>query len=110
MTGSTPQTILALREHLLSEQRVAELLDVSPEQIKRWLQGEGIDESDASRVELLGTVMSRLLDVYPLDVAEQWLQGLNPYLGNRRPIDLIRANHSYEVLAALAQQRAGGFA
>ena len=44
------------------------------------------------------------------DVAELWLLGLNPHLADRRPIDLVRAGRSRELLDALAQERAGSFA
>ena len=38
------------------------------------------------------------------------LVGLNPTLGNRRPLDLIRRGQARELLDAIASERAGSFA
>ena len=54
--------------------------------------------------------MSSLLRLYSPSVAERWLFGLNPHLGDRRPIDLVRAGRAQELLAAIAAERAGAFA
>jgi uncharacterized protein (DUF2384 family) len=81
-----------------------------PAQVTRWRRGQGIDELNAQRVDLLELVMSSLLRLYPSDTAEMWLFGLNPYLGGRRPIDLIRAGRARDLLDAIAQERAGSFA
>jgi hypothetical protein len=39
-----------------------------------------------------------------------WLFGLNPHLGDRRPIDLVRAGRAEELLRALRAERAESFA
>jgi hypothetical protein len=54
--------------------------------------------------------MSFLARLYEPETVERWLFGVNPHLRNRRPIDLIRAGRTLEVLAALRQERAGSFA
>jgi uncharacterized protein (DUF2384 family) len=54
--------------------------------------------------------MSNLRQLYSADTAALWLVGLNPHLGGRRPIDLLRVGREREVLDALAQERAGSFA
>jgi len=48
-----------------------------------------------------------LLRLYPAEAAEQWLLGVNPHLGDRRPIDLVRAGRAQELLGALGWQRPG---
>jgi uncharacterized protein (DUF2384 family) len=53
--------------------------------------------------------MSQLLRLYTPAVAERWLVALNPHLGDRRPIDLVRAGHSQDLLAAISAERAGSF-
>jgi transcriptional regulator with XRE-family HTH domain len=110
MPVSTAEKVLALSEDFRSQRRLAELLGVSPAQVTRWRQGSGIDELNARRVDLLELVMSSLLRLYSPDVAELWLLGLNPHLADRRPIDLVRAGRSHELLDAIAQERAGSFA
>lgn len=110
MPVSTAEKVVALSRDFHSQRRLAELMEVSPAQVTRWRQGRGIDEANAQRVDLLELVMSSLLRLYPPATAERWLHGLNPHLGDRRPIDLVRAGRSRELLDALAQERAGSFA
>jgi uncharacterized protein (DUF2384 family) len=110
MPVSTVEKVTALSEDFHSQRRLAELLGVSPAQVTRWRRGQGIDEANAQRVDLLELVMSSLLRLYSPDTAESWLVGLNPYLGARRPIDLVRAGRAHELLDAIAQERAGSFA
>ncbi|MGH2879103.1 MAG: helix-turn-helix domain-containing protein [Solirubrobacteraceae bacterium] len=110
MPVSTAEKVVALSRDLHSQRQLAELLGVSPAQVTRWRRGKGIDEVNARRVDLLELVMASLLRVYSAETAEVWLRGLNPHLGNRRPIDLVRAGRTVELLGALAQERAGSFA
>jgi transcriptional regulator with XRE-family HTH domain len=110
MPVATAEKVRALSQDLGSQRRLAELLDVSPAQVTRWLRGRGIDSVNADRVDLLELVMSQLLRLYSPDTAAQWLIGLNPHLGDRRPIDLIRRGRARELIDALAAERAGSFA
>src|SRR3954451_6033943 len=110
MPIATAQKVEALSRDFRSQRRLAELLGVSPAQITRWRRGQGIDELNAERVELLELVMSQLLRLYPTAAAELWLVGTNPHVGDRRPIDLIRQGRARELLDAIADERAGGFA
>jgi uncharacterized protein (DUF2384 family) len=107
---ATAAKIIALSEDLGSQRRVAELLGVSPAQVTRWRQGGGIDIDNAERVDLLELVVTRLSRIYEAEVIEKWLLGLNPTLGDRRPIDVIRAGGTQELLDAIAEARAGGYA
>jgi transcriptional regulator with XRE-family HTH domain len=110
MPVETARKVEALSRDFRSQRRLAAALGVSPAQVSRWIRGQGVDPDNAERVDLLELVMSSLLRVYSRDVAERWLSGLNPYAGGRRPIDLIRAGRADELLAAIAQERAGSFA
>jgi uncharacterized protein (DUF2384 family) len=110
MPVSTAEKVVALSHDFHSQRRLAELLDVSPAQVTRWRRGQGIDATNAERVDLLELVMSSLLRLHPPEAAELWLLGVNPHLAGRRPIDLVRAGRSRELLDAIAQERAGSFA
>ena len=110
MPVSTAEKVTRLSEDFHSQRRLADLLGVSPAQVTRWRRGEGIDEANAQRVDLLELVMSSLLRLHSPDTAELWLHGLNPYLGGRRPIDFVRVGRAPELLDAIAQERAGSFA
>ena len=106
----TEEKVIALSRDFGSQRRLAQMLGVDPAQVTRWRRGEGIDDVNAFRVDLLELVMSQLLRVYTAAAAERWLLGLNPGLGDRRPVDLIRRGHVREVLGAIANEQAGGFA
>ena len=110
MPVSTVEKVTALSEDFHSQRRLAELLGVSPAQVTRWRRGQGIDEVNAQRVDLLELVMSSLLRLYSPDTAELWLTGFNQFLGGRRPVDLVRSGRARELLDAIAQERAGSFA
>jgi uncharacterized protein (DUF2384 family) len=110
MPVSTAEKVHALSADFGSQRRLAELLGVSPAQVTRWLRGKGIDDRNAERVDLLELVMSNLLRLYEAEAAAAWLIALNPSLGDRRPIDLIRVGRTAELLEAIANERAGGFA
>jgi uncharacterized protein (DUF2384 family) len=110
MPVSTAEKVAALSHDFHSQRQLAELLGVNPAQVTRWRHGHGIDELNARRVDLLELVMASLLRLYSPEAAERWLRGVNPHLGGRRPIDLVRAGRSTELLDALAQERAGSFA
>jgi hypothetical protein len=110
MPITTAEKVQALSRDFGSQRRLAELLGVSPAQVTRWRRGQGIDEINAERVDLLELVMSNLLRLYSVAVAERWLTGLNPALGDRRPLDLIRRGQARELLDAIAAERASSFA
>jgi hypothetical protein len=39
-----------------------------------------------------------------------WLKGINAFLGNQRPIDLLRNGRVSEVIAAIEQTETGAYA
>jgi uncharacterized protein (DUF2384 family) len=100
----------ALSRDFRSQRRLADALGVSPAQVSRWKRGQGIDPDNAERLDLLELVMSALLRMYQPETIEDWLFGLNPFLRNRRPIDVIRQGRVEELLAAIRQEQADSFA
>lgn len=110
MPVSTKDKVDALSRDVGSQRRLAQLLGVDAAQVTRWRRGQGVDDVNAARVDLLELVMAHLLRVYSAQAAERWLMGTNPNLGARRPVDLIRRGQAREVLEAIANERAGGFA
>ena len=99
-----------LRADFRSAAQLADLLGVSRSQITRWLRGAGIDPLNAEKVDLLDMVWSNLLRLYEREAALAWLFGVNPLLGDRRPIDLIRAGRTEELMRAIRAERADTFA
>lgn len=110
MPVATADKVKALSRDLGSQRKLAELLDVSPAQVTRWIRGSGIDALNADRVDLLEVVMSQLLRLYSPKIAAMWLVGFNPHLRDRRPIDVIRRGRAVEVLDAIQAARAGSYA
>ena len=110
MPVSTAQKVEALSRDFGSQRRLADLLGVSAAQVTRWKAGKGIDLANADRVDLLELVMAQLLRVYDADAARRWLEGVNPHLGDRRPIDLVRRGRTRDVLDAVDAERSGAFA
>ena len=110
MPVRTADKVVALSRDFRSQRRLAELLDVSPAQVTRWRNGKGIDDTNARRVDLLELTMASLLRLYSPEAAEDWLLGVNPHLGDRRPVDLIRRGRTRELLDAIEAERAGSYA
>jgi transcriptional regulator with XRE-family HTH domain len=110
MPVATARKVEALRADFRSAAQLADMLGVSRSQVTRWLRGSGIDPLNAEKVDLLELVWSSLLRVYEPEAALAWLFGLNPQLGERRPIDLVRAGRTEELMRAIRAERADSFA
>ena len=110
MPVGSAQKIEALRADFRSAAQLADMLGVSRSQITRWLRGAGMDPLNAEKVDLLELVWSNLLRLYEREAALAWIFGLNPLLGDRRPIDLIRLGRTEELMRAIRAERADTFA
>jgi transcriptional regulator with XRE-family HTH domain len=110
MPVGTVAKVEALRVDFRSAARLADLLGVSRSQVTRWLRGSGIDPLNAEKVDLLELVWSNLLRLYERPAALAWLFGVNPLLGERRPIDLIRSGRTEELMRAIRAERSDAFA
>jgi len=110
MAVATATKIRALKREFKSGVALAGLLGVNRSQITRWLRGAGIDPLNAERVDLLELVWAALLRIYDREAALSWLFGVNPRLQDRRPIDLIRAGRTEELMRAVRAERSDSFA
>jgi transcriptional regulator with XRE-family HTH domain len=110
MPVGTVRKVEALRVDFRSGAKLAEMLGVSRSQITRWLRGSGIDPLNAEKVDLLELVWANLLRLYDREAALAWLFGVNPLLGDRRPVDLIRLGRTEELMRAIRAERADTFA
>ena len=110
MPVAIAEKVEALTRDFRSQRKLADALGVSPAQVGRWMRGQGIDELNAEKVEMLEVVMASLLRLFGPEAAEAWLFGFNAHLRDRRPIDAIRQGRFDEVLGAIRQERAGAFA
>jgi uncharacterized protein (DUF2384 family) len=110
MPVATAAKVQALSVDFRSQAALAEILGVSRSRVTRWLKGAGIDPLNAEKVDLLELIWSNLLRVYEPEAARMWLWGINPLLGDRRPIDLVRAGRAEELMRAIRAERADSFA
>jgi len=110
MPVDTLHKVEMLRADFRTSAQLAELLGVNRSQVTRWLRGAGIDPLNAEKVDLLELVWSNLLRLYDKSAALAWLFGVNPLLGDRRPIDLIRAGRAEELMRAIRAERSDTFA
>jgi hypothetical protein len=99
MPVAVARKIEALRDDFRTAARLADLLGVDRAQVTRWLRGAGIDPINAEKVDLLEFAWANLLRLYERDAALAWLEGFNPHLGDRRPLDLIRQGRTEELAA-----------
>jgi transcriptional regulator with XRE-family HTH domain len=110
MPVATAAKVEALAHDFRSYAELAGLLGVSRSRVTRWLKGAGLDPLNAEKVDLLELVWGNLLRVYEPEAARAWLTGVNPHLGDRRPVDLIRAGRAEELMRAIRAERAESFA
>ena len=109
MPVAVAQKVKTLSVDFRSSARLADLLGVSRSQVTRWLRGAGIDPLNAEKVDLLELVWSNVLRIYEQDAALAWLFGVNPLLGDRRPVDLIRQGRTEELMRAVRAERSDTF-
>lgn len=110
MPVSLASKVEALRHDFRSAAQLADMLGVSRSQVTRWLRGAGLDPINAQKVELLEMVWSNLLRLYDREAALSWLFGINPLLGDRRPIDVIRAGRAEDLIRVIRAEYADSYA
>jgi transcriptional regulator with XRE-family HTH domain len=110
MTISTALKAEALARELGGQAKLARLLGVERSTVSRWLHGGSPDAAQAARVDALEYVLAESERIFGKAGAQKWLNGLEPRLGDRRPIDVLRAGAVHEVIRALSEHKAGSFA
>jgi transcriptional regulator with XRE-family HTH domain len=110
MPVSLASKVEALRHDFRSAAELADMLGVSRSQVTRWLRGAGLDPINAQKVELLEMIWSNLLRLYDREAALSWLFGVNPLLGDRRPIDVIRAGRAEDLIRVIRAEYADSYA
>jgi uncharacterized protein (DUF2384 family) len=94
----------------LGNNRVAQLMSVSPSQPSRWRSGkEHMGPASRRAVLDLDYVWGRLLQLYPQRQAEVWLSSPNAHLG-ARPVDVLRLRGAAPVIDAIDAEEEGAFA
>lgn len=101
----------AVAAALGSKAQLASMLEVSPSQPTRWIDGSESPNSENARVIVdLDHVIARAGLLWKPSVIGAWLNGSNAFLDGARPIDVLRTTGSAPVIDALDQELAGGYA
>ena len=81
---------------------IANITNVSKATVSRWRNGRKIPHPSTQLMisDLIYTV-KRLSEYYTTQEIRTWLYARHPQLNGSRPIDLISANRTHEVLAVL---------
>jgi hypothetical protein len=108
--ASTWLLYLAARRPFASDAALADALGVHRSQVARWKRGGQADAANEERLRNLGTVVESLTGYLEPDAISDWLSGVNPHLGHRRPIDVLLAGHVTDVIAAVEAERRGAYA
>jgi uncharacterized protein (DUF2384 family) len=81
---------------------VANIAAVSPATVSRWMSGKALPHPKTQLViSDLRYVIDRLAEFYTPDEARMWLYARHRLLDGKRPIDLIQAGQSEDVLEVI---------
>jgi len=87
---------------------LARLLDVRPGSIANWTSGRRrISREMERRVIDLHDILNRALQVFQPATAARWLVGNEPFLDNRRPIDVLAMRGGAPLIEALDNIESG---
>jgi transcriptional regulator with XRE-family HTH domain len=89
---------------------IANIVDVSPATVSRWVNGTASPGLHTQMViAALRYVVDRLSEFYSPDEIRLWLHAKHALLGNERAVDLINADRTEEVLAVIDRLNAGAY-
>ncbi len=111
--GSVPWAwshYLMARRAFASDSALADALGVNRSRVARWKQGERPEPENEAGLRDLGVVVSLLTGYLEDDAIPDWLHGMNPHLGHRRPLDVLRTGRLSEVVQVIEAEQGGAFA
>lgn len=76
-------------------------------QITRAARGQELGGEEGWRLSALAAVVTALRALYEPEAVSGWLQGNNPHLGDRRPLDVLAQGDVAAVMAAVQAARTG---
>jgi uncharacterized protein (DUF2384 family) len=90
---------------------LSRLLDVRPGSVANWMSGHRrISGEMARRIIDLHDILNRALQVFPPSTAARWLVGNEPFLDNKRPIDVLALRGAAPLIEALDNIDVGAYA
>lgn len=111
MVGVMVTVIDNLRERgALKGADVANIAAVSPATVSRWLSGNALPHPRTQLViSDLRYVVDRLAEFYTPEETRLWLYARHRLLDGKRPIDLIQAGRTEEVLSVIESLDQGSY-
>lgn len=100
----------SVRRVFPSDAAVADALGVSRAQPPRWRTGQTPDRENDHKLVALDAVVSLLTGYLEPEAIPDWLEGMNPFLNNRRPISLLQKGRLAEVVAAIQAEQSEAYA
>ena len=89
---------------------IANIVAVSPAIVSRWSSGKATpDLRTQTVIAELRYVVDRLAEFYTPDETRLWLHAGHPMLGHERPIDLLNAGRTEDVLAVIEALDSGAY-
>lgn len=79
-------------------------------QITRAARGQELGGEEGWRLSALAAVVTALLAIYDQEAVSGWLQGNNPHLNDRRPLDVLAQGDVAAVMGAVQAARTGVYA
>jgi hypothetical protein len=98
-----------LHEVFGNKSAVADAFGLHRSTIGRWKTNKP-DPENEMKIAALRLIFLKLRTLYRTETAEKWLLGMNAFLRDQRPLDLIKQGRFVEVLSAIEQSEAGGYA
>jgi hypothetical protein len=98
-----------LHEAFGNKSAVADVFGLHRSTPGRW-KTHRPDADNEMKIAALRLILLKLRTLYRPETAEKWLLGINAFLRDQRPLDLIKQGRFAEVLSAIEQTEAGGYA
>ena len=97
-----------LQKTLGNKSAVAALFGLHRSTVGRWHRHKPDPENEL-KIAALRLILLKLRTLYRPETAEKWLFGINGFLRDQRPIDLIKQSRFAEVLSAIEQDEGLGY-
>jgi len=108
--GGVTERLERVTRILGSDAAVADLLEVSRAQPRRWREGQRPDPGNRDRIIGLDAVIALLSGFLSESSIPKWLTGVNAHLDNRRPISVLKEGRTADVIGAIEAQKGGAYA
>jgi hypothetical protein len=100
----------SVRRAFESDAELAEAFGVNRSAVAHWKRGGPIGPENWELLQALDTTVGLLGGFLNAATIPKWLRGVNGFLDNRRPLDVLRTGRLSEVVRAIEAERSEAFA